>query len=298
MKGKSLNALAVRRTDLPVSQQQQILCLLNTADQPWSTAYEFHYPLELGIVLRGRMRRIFNDHEAILEPGDLWFCGMWEPHGYEIVERPCHRLVLIVHPPLLAETRFEELPGHNWLLPFTVPARNRPQVAPADRPEMLGLADRLRTVAEGSGPQRLVRLRLLLWETLLVATRDWQPPRGGTATSPDDFGRVRKAIDAVFASRQRINTQQAAHLCGLSRNRFSDMFRNVTGISFADFALRYRLSGAARQLACTDAPLKAVADDWGFTDVSHLCRAFQAHYGQPPTAYRRQAGRATTDSES
>jgi AraC-like DNA-binding protein len=291
MKTGPLGALAVRRTDLSVSSERPLLYLLNTADLPWSTAYEFHYPLELGIVCRGRMRRIFAGHDRILEPGDVWFCGMWEPHGYEIIERPCHRTVLMVHPPLLAETRFEELAGQNWLLPFSVGAESRPRVPEDDRAAMLALTERMATAAEMPGPQQQVRLRLLLWEAMLNLTRGWQPPRGGTTPSPDDFGRVRLAIDAVFATRKRINTQEAARLCGLSRNRFSDMFHNVTGITFADFALRYRLSGAARQLVSTDAPLKAIADDWGFTDVSHLCRSFQAHYGVAPTTYRhRQQG--------
>ncbi len=287
MKPGPLGTLAVRRTDLPVSQKQPVLYLLNTGDHPWSTAYEFHYPLELGIVQRGRMRRIFADYERILDPGDVWFCGMWEPHGYEIIERPCHRTVLIIHPPLLADTRFEEIPGHNWLLPFSVSAAARPRVAEADRPAMLAMTERL-AVAAQPDPMSQVRLRLLVWEIMLDLTRGWQPPPGSTTPSPDDFGRVRQAIDAVFATRKRINTKDAAQLCGLSRNRFSDMFHNVTGITFADFALRYRLSGAARQLVGSNDPLKVIANDWGFTDISHLCRAFQAHYGVPPTVYRRR----------
>lgn len=280
---------AVRRTDLTVSQDRQVFYVLNTQDQPWSTAYEFHYPLEMGIVLRGRMRRVFSRGEVTLGPGEIWFCGMWEPHGYQIVQGPCHRAVLMIYPPMLAETHFEELPGHNWLLPFTVAPPARPRVGPELRPALLSLARRLGQAGRDSEPCRQVRLRLLVWEILLRVTRSWRPPSERSVLPPGDFERVKLAIDAVFASRRRMNTEEAAKLCGLSRNRFSDMFANVTGITFADFALRFRLSGAARQFACTEDPLKAVAWNWGFTDESHLCRSFMLHYGLSPSQYRKQA---------
>ena len=284
-----LSVLAVRRTDLPVTDSERILYLLNTMDQPWSAAYEFHYPLELGIVLEGRMRRIFPSGDVILGPGEAWFCGMWEPHGYEIVERPCHRAVVMIHPPLLAETRFEELPAHNWLLPFTTAPASRPQVLPHKRDELVGLAARLDKVNQLEGAQRQVRLRLLVWEALLLLTEGWNPQDENATVPPGDYERVKLAIDKVFSSRERINTEQAARLCGLSRNRFGAIFRNVTGITFSDFALRFRLSNAARQLACSGDPLKAIARDWGFNDESHFCRSFVLHYGLSPTQYRRQA---------
>ncbi len=284
-----LSALAVRRTDLAVSERQRVLFLLNTMDNPWSTAYEFHYPLEMGIILRGRMRRIFSHHEVTLGPGQMWFCGMWEPHGYQVIKRPCHRAVVLIYPPMLAESRFEELPGCNWLQPFTVPPQDRPQATPEMRPALFDLVQRLSDANRDTGPYRPLRLRLLVHELLLLATRDWQPPSERRTSPPGDFDRVKQAIEAVFASRSRINTDEAARLCGLSRNRFSSVVQSVTGITFADFSLRFRLSGAARQLLCTEDPLKAVARDWGFNDESHLCRAFTLHYGVAPSQFRRQA---------
>jgi len=290
MRSGWLDAMAIRRTDLTVSRESPILCISTDGDVPWGTAFEFHYPVELGILLSGRMARIFPDQERTLEPGEVWLCGMWEPHAYRIIDRPCQRLSLIIHPTLLADTRFDEYTGHNWLLPFSVPPAYRPQFAEPYRASMLEVAERFRAIADHPGPQCQVRLRLLLLEVLLDLTRTWQPPKGSAAPADDDFGRVRQAIDAVFATRKRINTEDAAKLCGLSSNRFSDMFRRVTGITFADFALRHRLSGAARQLVTSGDSLKAIAEEWGFTDVSHLCRAFQAQYGVAPTTYRRHHG--------
>jgi len=55
------------------------------------------------------------------------------------------------------------------------------------------------------------------------------------------------------------------------------------------FARRWRLSRAAEALARGNVSVKAVAYGFGFTDSSHFHRAFVAHYGMSPTAYRGQA---------
>ncbi|MES2733926.1 MAG: hypothetical protein V4714_19415 [Bacteroidota bacterium] len=41
-------------------------------------------------------------------------------------------------------------------------------------------------------------------------------------------------------------------------------------ISFADFALQYRIRGAVAQLKHSHDTLESVALMWGFTDASHL----------------------------
>jgi AraC-like DNA-binding protein len=280
---------ATPRADFPVSADAPVLCLRNTQDRPRQTAYEFHYPLEIGIVLEGKMRRVFSDWEAVLGPGQAWFCGMWEPHGYQVVVRPCRRVVMMIHPPMLAETRFQEAPGYHWLGPFLVPPRDRPQIAaPPRREEVRGLARRIEAnLLEGESVRGL-RARLLAWETILTLTRDWRPPPRRTAARPGAFERVNRAIEAVLASPRRVSAQEAARMCGLGRNRFGSLFRDVTGVAFPLFALRFRLSGAASQLACTDDPIKAVARSWDFADDSHFHRAFQRHYGLSPTDYRSQ----------
>lgn len=282
-----LTALAVRQPYMAVSAHRPILCLSITRGKPAaSTAYEFHYPLEMGIVLCGKMRRVFSDTETTVGPGGIWFCGMWEPHGYQIVARPCHRIVVMIYPPLLAGTQFDGLPNHHWLLPFTAAPQSRPRTTPGSARVFLDLASRLGSAMADREPWRQMRLRLLVWEALLTATRNWQPPVTTQSPLPGDFERVKTAIDAVFACHSRINTAQAARLCGLGRTRFSTVFLAVTGITFADFALRFRLSGAAQQLISSAHPLKAIAHNWGFHDESHFCRSFRHHYGQSPSQYR------------
>src|SRR5205807_2035858 len=91
--------------------------------------------------------------------------------------------------------------------------------------------------------------------------------------------RIGQAVEFVFNRWGMATAKEAAAHCGISRSRFDAVFQKTMGLSFARFALRYRLSSAAVQLLQSDDPMKTIAADWGFTDASHFNRAFFAHYG-------------------
>lgn len=82
----------------------------------------------------------------------------------------------------------------------------------------------------------------------------------------------------------RIDT--AADACGLSRRRFTDLFRAVTGQTFQTFVHSRRIDRAKELLADTDLPVAAVAFEAGFDDLSHFHRSFRTTTGQTPGEYR------------
>jgi transcriptional regulator GlxA family with amidase domain len=75
----------------------------------------------------------------------------------------------------------------------------------------------------------------------------------------------------------------------MTRHQLTRRFEQTVGISFAQFALRYRLEGAAAALLHDEAPLKAIAIDWGFVDASHFHHCFTRNFGCTPATYRRTA---------
>lgn len=278
---------AVRRENLAVSARDPVLFSVHRHEQPFDTAYDMHYALELGIVLSGKMRRLYRNWETTVGPSEAWLCGMWEPHGYQVVSKPCEVIVCVIWPPFLAELRFPEAPGFNWLAPFAAPPELRPRVSHRRRGAFRSLADRFKAVLKESAPRRRLWLRLLFQEALLDLTREWAPPLERGGSTPHAFAHVNRAIEIVFANRRLVPVQEVARECAMSRNRFSRLFRDVMGLGFPQFALRYRLSGAAGQLATGEEPIKAIALGWGFTDDSHLHRLFHKHYGMSPLQYRR-----------
>jgi AraC-like DNA-binding protein len=236
------------------------------------------------------MRRQYRQGNLEIGPGQVWLCGMWEPHGFQLLETPCECVVLVAWPPLLASLRFAEAPQISWLAPFTVPPRQRPQALPAARAKILRVGQELKRVLLEKPAAQPLWLRHLFLETLLLLYEQGNFPQSRPAiAAADDFTRLNPALEKAFESRHLLTTAQAARICGLNRQTFRRLFVQWMGLRFPEFCLRYRVNAAANQLAHTDLPIKSIARQWGFTDASHFQRCFQKYYHCPPGEYRRHA---------
>lgn len=106
----------------------------------------------------------------------------------------------------------------------------------------------------------------------------------------NEIGKKFQKIFPVFellASRQQVPLlpEQAAKCCCLSESYFHHLFKESMGISFSNYELCFRLSGASMDLAA-GARIKEIASNWGFCDTSHFSNAFKRHFGVYPSHYR------------
>lgn len=81
----------------------------------------------------------------------------------------------------------------------------------------------------------------------------------------------------------------AARLCGLSRSYFISAFAATAGLPPHRWARELRLLAARRLLVETQEPIAVIAGCCGFSDQSHLTRAFRARWGRSPALIRRDA---------
>lgn len=109
--------------------------------------YDMHFGLEMGIVLSGAMRRDYQVHRRSVRRGQVWLCGLWEPHGFSVIEAPCEVVVVLIWPPMLANLRFEEAPEIDWMAPFSVRPADRPRVRSAMRNRLLERAGQLKALS-------------------------------------------------------------------------------------------------------------------------------------------------------
>lgn len=87
-----------------------------------------------------------------------------------------------------------------------------------------------------------------------------------------------------------------AQLAGMSRARFAVRFREVTGVTPADYLATWRVMTAQRLLA-GGISLKQVAEAVGYGSASALSRAFVRRLGLPPGQWvRQQAGTRPIDA--
>ena len=114
---------------------------------------------------------------------------------------------------------------------------------------------------------------------------------GGLKTTPAPHdtcdGRVRKAVDYFHAHLDSaIRLKKLAQMLGCTQFHLIRLFRTHMGMSPHAFLLQLRLEHARRLLE-QGRPIAPAAHESGFSDQSHLTRAFKSRYGLTPAAYRK-----------
>jgi AraC-like DNA-binding protein len=98
-----------------------------------------------------------------------------------------------------------------------------------------------------------------------------------------------QAINAFLHAPERPWTLAAlAKVAGMSRTRFAEEFKLVTGQTPARIISRMRLTAVARRLAVDAVSVEAAADEAGYSSSAAFVRAFQREFGETPARWRRR----------
>ncbi|MFD7256346.1 AraC family transcriptional regulator [Streptomyces sp. NPDC059874] len=135
----------------------------------------------------------------------------------------------------------------------------------------------------------------LLDTLLLYILRIWfkeQPARGDTtgwAAALNDPP-VTAALHAIHRDPAAPWTgAKLAAEAGLSRARFARRFAMLIGQPPLGYLTWWRMTTAARLLRTSEAPLRSIAHQVGYTSEFAFANAFKRTYGTPPGTYRRKS---------
>lgn len=244
-----------------------------------------HYDLQICIVLSGQMEVHYNNFKTHVSAGQFWLTSCWEPHFSRPSKKRMSYVVITVSPEFLGQPdMFHEI---NWLAPFFVVPRERPQAE---------------TVAERLGVHKVGRAVRRLWKTKPNGWKnmEWLKihelmifitslMKGSGISSPGSFMKIIPAIRFVRDNPDKIiSVEEAAKLCSMSRSSFSNLFTATLGKSFAKFALNARISEAARKLDAGTSSIKDIATECGFSDLAHFYHVFAKHFKCTPLDYRKR----------
>lgn len=158
--------------------------------------------------------------------------------------------------------------------------------------------DRNRFTAGGAAPAADMMLHLITQRQgaalahQIAASFITTPQSGDTAQMQAKRPRLDPRIASAIArmeshqdSPESVGT--IARALGLSTRRLETLFQDALGQSPAAYALGLRLASARRMITDTHHPLADVALRCGFSSHSTLSRAFQRHFGHPPSRLRK-----------
>ncbi|MDZ8120045.1 PocR ligand-binding domain-containing protein [Pontiella sp. NLcol2] len=90
---------------------------------------------------------------------------------------------------------------------------------------------------------------------------------------------------------QELQLDEAARTVGRSASTVSRVFKKVTGLSFKQYQVSYRLERAAGLLKSKpNSPVAEIALAVGYDDALYFSRVFRKHFGFSPSEYRQNEG--------
>ncbi|BDI29051.1 hypothetical protein CCAX7_11020 [Capsulimonas corticalis] len=98
---------------------------------------------------------------------------------------------------------------------------------------------------------------------------------------------VRRAIP-IMSTGEDISVQDVARALGVSREHLSRCFQRRVGMSPRQFCLEQRIRKACLLLKDTDAPIKTIAAQLGYTEYSNFVHAFRQVTQMTPSEFRQR----------
>lgn len=113
-----------------------------------------------------------------------------------------------------------------------------------------------------------------------------------TGTEPictaNTFGYILEVVALLQQSyREKLTIEDLADRFHVGQTKLKNDFKKITNQSIHAFQLRAQLQSARSLLVTTEYSLGQIAMECGFTDQSHLIRAFRSEYGKTPGAFRK-----------
>jgi AraC-like DNA-binding protein len=88
--------------------------------------------------------------------------------------------------------------------------------------------------------------------------------------------------------RYHITINELAKELGLNRTKLQYAFKNLYGLSIAEFRVQLRMEKAKELLEQTDKSIKEIARFTGYKNISSFSVAFKKTYKQSPSKWRNQ----------
>ncbi|WP_207536317.1 helix-turn-helix domain-containing protein [Desertivirga arenae] len=104
-----------------------------------------------------------------------------------------------------------------------------------------------------------------------------------------NFEKLLSYLHENIYDREKLLVRNVSAYFHISVTYFSNYFKRNFGISYQDYLDNYRVMLIEKRLAVGGLKLKEIAREFGFTDVSHLSKAFKRVKGVTPKKYEAKS---------
>lgn len=253
-------------------------------------SYPLHYHDELELIYcMDGIGKILIDGEAhLLFPGDFACILPQQVHSIDSASEPFSYCNLLFRFSLL-ETPSPENPAYQkYFAPFADGTLCIPPILKKDTLAGKELKAAILPLLNTDETPSLLRIKSRLYAAMEIfyQTATPAPAKSNAAHKAGLLLRsVIRYIDEHYA--QPIHIAQAAAYCGYSDSHFMRLFSELTGTSFSQYLIRFRLEKAAGLLRTSRLSVLEIALSCGFPNASYFTRTFQRQYHVTPSRYRK-----------
>lgn len=185
-----------------------------------------------------------------------------------------------------------ELPDSETYRRFLAPLADGSMEVPAriqkDSPLGRELSENVWILIEKRKENTALRIKSCLYgvmDTLCKAAIPARHPTGGEHRDTRLLRQTVQYVDRHYP--EKITVAAISAECGYSSSHFMKRFHDLTGTSFAQYLIHFRLEKAAVLLRGSRYTVLEIAARCGFDNASYFTRAFTRQYGVSPTVYRK-----------
>lgn len=251
-----------------------------------------HSFFELVYIVEGRGRQTINDSELDYEQGDLFLMAPNDSHIFRIEERSQFFFVRFNQLYLKDAKKDDQLAKRLELILGN--SRHEPGCIlknEDDRRSVSQLMDILIREHLNSDVYHKELVGQLVNTLLTIVARNITRPFPTVIdeTSEKKSIDILEYIQTNISNPDKLRVEAIGAHFGLSKNYLGRYFKKQTNETLQEYILKYKLRLVENRLLHSDMRISEIADEFGFTDKSHLNRIFKRYRGVNPSDFRRAA---------
>jgi AraC-like DNA-binding protein len=250
--------------------------------------YHFHPEYEIALVTRGEGKRYIGNHMEHYKVGDLTLLGANLPHCWKSdpidKENSGESIVIQFAGDFLGNELFEkaELSTIKEMLRKSKRGILFNKAATEEIREKM-----VRISCEKNATRRLILLLEILNDLSICTDYDLLTTENHLSVAPSEMERINPVLGYIIDHfKSEVSLTTAAGIANMTKNAFCKYFRKITGKTFIEVVIDYRLNYASQQLIHTDKRIADICFECGFNDVAHFSRMFKRKMNVSPLQYR------------
>lgn len=249
-----------------------------------------HNHIEIWYVLKGEMKHIINGREYLQTPGSFCLVRAYTPHLTDTTVSEETPVIFSVN---ADEKALEALSYDCFLRHSAFATFNGKEI-----PEFIELSGEQKSTADVLArnlldedfqkyPESLEKRCHLFAEFLGIVTLN-MPTLSVKRGLREKTQLINNSADYILKNyNKKLSLDQLSENALMSKRRFTDSFKAVTGMTAWELQKLMRMSQADQLLCFTENTLEEIAKEIGYYDKSDFAHAFTSHFNMTPSEYRR-----------